>query len=334
MKEVRLGTIGSGTIVHSVLDGVRKTDGIRLAAVYSRTQNKAEKLAAEYGAEKTYTDMEDFLADETVNCVYVATPNLLHYEQVKRALCAGKHVLCEKPFVTRAEQAEELFALAEKRKLFLYEAAPTMFLPNYELLKHRLSKIGRVRLVMANYSQYSSRYDKLLAGEVPSIFDPAYAGGALMDINFYNVYLNVALFGAPVSAHYAANLYDLGGNRAVDTSGVATLRYSDFVSTCVGAKDTWGENYFQIEGEQGYIYIKDGSNGLTSVRVVTKDHDRTYSMQPNPSRWYYEVQELTRLLLAEDRAAYLERKKVSIETAHVIEKLRRDAEIDFPGDEP
>ena len=131
MKEVRLGTIGSGTIVHSVLDGVRKTDGIRLAAVYSRTQNKAEKLAAEYGAEKTYTDMEDFLADETVNCVYVATPNLLHYEQVKRALCAGKHVLCEKPFVTRAEQAEELFALAEKRKLFLYEATPTMFLPNY-----------------------------------------------------------------------------------------------------------------------------------------------------------------------------------------------------------
>ena len=182
MEEVKLGTIGSGAIVHSVLDSVRKVEGIRLAAVYSRAQDKAKTLASEYGAEKAYTVVDAFLADEAVNCVYVATPNLLHYEQVKRALLAGKHVICEKPFVTRTEQAKELFALAEEKGLLLYEAVPTTFLPNYELLKHKLSEIGRVRLVMANYSQYSSRYDKLLTGEVPNIFNPAYAGGALMDI--------------------------------------------------------------------------------------------------------------------------------------------------------
>lgn len=79
-------------------------------------------------------------------------------------------MICEKPFVTRPEQAEELFALAESKELFLYEAAPISFLPNYAILKRELPKVGRVRLVMANYSQYSGRYDKLLAGELPNIF--------------------------------------------------------------------------------------------------------------------------------------------------------------------
>ena len=58
----------------------------------------------------------------------------------------------------------------------------------------------------------------------------------------------------------------------------------------VGAKDTWGENYVQIEGEQGYIYIKGGSNGLASIRVVTKDADEILDEQTHPSRWYYEIQ--------------------------------------------
>ena len=331
MEEVRLGTIGSGVIVHSVLDGVRETEGIRLEAVYSRGEDKGRTLAAEYGAQKVYTDMDAFLADGAVNCVYIATPNLLHYEQVKRALAAGKHVICEKPFVTRPERAEELFALAESKGLFLYEAAPTSFLPNYAILKRELPKVGRVRLVMANYSQYSSRYDKLLAGELPNIFNPDYAGGALMDINFYNVYLNVALFGKPASTSYAANLHNLGG-RSIDTSGVVTLRYPDFVSTCVGAKDTWGENYVQIEGEQGYIYIKGGSNGLASIRVVTKDADVTFDEHPHPSRWYYEVQRLAELLRAEDRAAFEERRRITTETVRVIAALRRDAGLVFPGD--
>ena len=80
MKEIRLGTIGSGMIVHAVLDGVRETEDIRLEAVYSRTEDKAKELAAEYGGAKTYTDMDAFLADPAINLVYIATPNLLHYE--------------------------------------------------------------------------------------------------------------------------------------------------------------------------------------------------------------------------------------------------------------
>ena len=330
MEEVRLGTIGSGVIVHSLLRGVRETEGIRLEAAYSRTEDTAMGLAAVYGAEKTYTDMDAFLADGSVNCVYVATPNLLHYEQVKRALIAGKHVICEKPFVTRADHAEELFALAESRGLFLFEAAPTTFLPNYAILKRELAKVGRVRLVMANYSQYSSRYDAVLRGERPNIFSLEFAGGCLMDINFYNVLLNVALFGRPESAEYFPNIFP--GPGLADTSGVFVMRYDGFVSTNAGAKDTWGINHFTIEGEQGYIHV-DEPNGIKSVRVVTRDSDDTYNLQPVPDRWHYEVEEIVRLMLTDDYGCAYSLLDAALDTVSVIEGARKNAVIIFPGDE-
>lgn len=329
MDEIRLGTIGSGVIVHSILDNVKVTEGIRLAAVYSRSAEKGWALADEYGAKKVYTDMDAFLQDEEVNFVYVATPNLLHYEQTKRALLAGKNVICEKPFCTKAEQARELIQIARKKHLFLVDAVPTSFLPNLEIVKRELPKIGKIRLVMANYSQYSSRYDKLLAGEMPNIFNPEYGGGSLMDINFYNVYLNVALFGKPSEAVYYPNLF--GG--VADTSGILMMRYDGFLSEAAGAKDTWGVNFFQIEGEKGYIYIRDGSNGIAEVKVVTKTSQETFNGQKTPNHWFYEVRNLTRLVLADDYDAFDRRLDVMVNVVETIETARKKAGIFFPGDE-
>lgn len=328
MKSVKLGTIGSGSIVRYILDNVKRTEGIELAAVYSRSAEKAKTLAADYGCETTYTDMDAFLSDPNVNTVYIATPNLLHYEQAKKALLAGKHVILEKPFTTRRDHAEELAAIAKEKRLLLVEAAPTAFLPNFAILKEQLSEILPIKLVLSNYSQYSSRYDAVLRGETPAIFDPSYAGGCLMDINFYNVLLNVLLFGAPKRATYLPN------TRAgySDTSGVMVMEYDGFVSSNAGAKDTWGVNSFQIEGEKGYIYIENGSNGLKSIRVVTKASDETFNEQPDPDRWFYEVQALTRLFLAEDYDAIHARLETTIATVGVIESARKAAGIIFPKD--
>ena len=328
MKEIRLGTIGSGMIVHSILNNVKVTDGIRLEAVYSRSTEKGNALAAQYGAGKVYTDMDAFLADEEINFVYIATPNLLHYAQAKKALLAGKNVILEKPFTTRAEQAKELVEIAKTRHLFLVDAVPPAFLPNLEILREQLAKIGRIRLVMSNYSQYSSRYDQVLAGEKPNIFNPEYAGGCLMDINFYNVYLNIALFGKPEQAVYYPNIYP----GLSDTSGSMVLRYNGFVSQNAGAKDTWGVNFFQIEGEKGYIYIPNGANGIQSVRVVTKTSDETYNVQDNPDRWFYEVQNVTKLVLADDYDAIYRRLDTMILVIETLETSRKAAGMFFPGD--
>ncbi len=329
MKEVCLGTIGSGFIVHYILDNVMKTDGIKLAAVYSRTIEKAKELGDAYQCTNVYTDLDKMLADETVNTVYVASPNILHYEQTKKALLAGKHVWCEKPFTTTVEKAEELIALAEEKGLYLVETAPTTFLPNYKILKKNLPAVGRVRLVMGSYSQYSSRYDVLKRGELPNIFNPEMAGGCLMDINFYNVLLTVALFGLPEEVKYTPNFFPEVG---CDTSGVAVLKYPDFVAECSGAKDTWGNNFYQIQGEDGFIDIHDGASGFSEIEVVTREGGKVKSHQPEPDRWFYEVQELTRLFLTDDKEEIDSRHALIRNTVEVMAKLRESAGISFPGD--
>ena len=149
-----------------------------------------------------------------------------------------------------------------------------------------------------------------------------------MDINFYNVYLNIALFGKPERAVYYPNVYP----GLTDTSGILTMCYDGFISQNAGAKDTWGVNFFQIEGEKGYIYIENGPNGIASVRVVTKTSDETFNEQPNPDRWFYEIQNVTKLVLADDYEAIYDRLDTMVVVIETIETSLKTAGIIFPGD--
>lgn len=328
MEEIKLGTIGSGVIVRAILDSVKLTEGISLEAVYSRTEEKGRELANVYGAGKVYTDLDAFLSDEEMNFVYVASPNNLHYEQAKSALAHGKNVICEKPLCPREKEAKELAVLAKEKNLFLVDATPTAFLPNLRQIREWLSEIGPVRLVLSSYSQYSSRYDKLLAGEVPNVFSPDFAGGCMQDINYYNLYLNVVLFGMPESAVYYPNICRTG----VDTSGIAILRYPGFVSECAAAKDTWGVNSVQIQGEKGYLYIEGGANGLANVRLVTKDAERECNLQEEPDRWRIEIRNMTQMLLKEEREAFEKQLATAVDVIGIMEKMRKDAGILFTGE--
>lgn len=328
MKELRLGTIGSSVIVREILDNVQRVEGVTLEAVYSRSQERGQELADAYGAKTVHTDLTAFLNDKKIDVVYISSPNLLHYQQTKAALLAGKHVICEKPFCTRGDQARELAALAQERRQFLIEAVPTTFLPNYPALRESLTKIGRVKLVLGNYTQYSARYERLLAGEVPNVFNPAFAGGCLMDINYYNVYLTVALFGRPAAAVYHPNLFSNG----VDTSGVVLMEYPGFTASLAGAKDVQGVSFYQIEGEQGYIRIQNGSNGLAQLQVVTRDGEETINHQPDPNRWYYEVRAIVGLIRSGDYDTAYSQLGITIDTVEAVEQARRGAGLRFPGD--
>ncbi len=329
MKNIKIGTIGRGVIVRSILDAIQVTEGITLEAVYSRTENAGRELADDYGVAKVYTQLEDLFNDSEVNFIYVASPNSLHFEHAKQALESGKNVICEKPMAPERNQVEALINIARANGLILIDAVPTAFLPNFEIVKQQLSKIGPIKLVMSNYSQYSSRYDKLLAGEISNVFSLDFSGGCLQDINFYNVYFNVALFGKPDLATYFPNLHD----GKIDTSGIMILKYPGFVSSCAGAKDTWGINFVQIEGEKGFIYVKDGSNGLAEIRVVTKTSDETFNEQESSDRWLYEIQNLVKLINEKDSNVINNRLDITADVIGVMETARKQAGIYFAGEQ-
>jgi len=328
MKEVLLGTIGSGFIVDYILKNVQKIDGIKVVAMYSRNIDKANELIKKYNAEYAYDNLDDLVNSEHINTVYIASPNSLHYEQAKKALNAKKNVILEKPFTPRLHEAKELLDLAKKNNVMILDATPTFFLPNFPLIKERVASVGDIKLVMGNYSQYSSKYDALMRGEIPNVFNREFAGGALMDINYYNVYLTVALFGKPIDGTYHPNLHTNG----IDTSGVIELDYPTFKVSLVGAKDTWGMNYYQIEGNKGYIHVINGSNELKEVKLVTKTNEDVVNKQENPERWYYAVKGYKDVLTSENKDIIERNHRIMLDTIDVVESIRRKAKIEFKGD--
>ena len=237
---MKLGIIGSGMIVHDFLKTADKINNLELTAISSTVRSKdiARELANQYGIKKTYTDNEKMMVDPDVDTVYVAVPNFLHYEIAKEALEHGKNVICEKPFVESTEQAKELKQLADEKDLIILEAITNLYLENFKQIQKELKNIAPIHIVNMNYTQYSSRYDAFLEGKIAPVFDPNKDGGALMDLNIYNIHLLAALFGLPDKVQYYANM-----QKGVDTS-----------------KDSYVTPRSFIEGEKGSIYI-DGSTG-------------------------------------------------------------------------
>ena len=150
--------------------------------------------------------------------IYVALPNNLHFSFAKEALLAGKHVILEKPFTVTYEEAKEIAAIAREKKLYLFEAITTQYNPNYHKMKELLPRLGDIKLVALNFSQYSSRYDNFKKGIISPSFDPNNAGGALMDLNIYNIHFVAGLFGKPLKVRYCSNM-----ERDVDTSGILVM---------------------------------------------------------------------------------------------------------------
>ncbi|MCK1159514.1 Gfo/Idh/MocA family oxidoreductase [Streptococcus uberis] len=262
---MKLTVVGTGKIVEEALPIITATNGIQVQALVStpRSQEKAKALADHYQIQDLYTDLEEALTNPNTDTVYVATPNHLHYEMTKAALLAGKHVICEKPFTLKETQAQELAEIAKRKQLILLEAITNLYLENFAVLKEELANLGDIKIVDCNYSQYSSRYDAFKEGVIAPAFDPEKGGGALRDLNIYNIHLVVALFGLPKTVNYLPNM-----ERGVDTSGILLMDYLDFKVVCIAAKDCSAEVRTTIQGNRGSLIIAGESNTLPQVQVT------------------------------------------------------------------
>ena len=322
---IKVGTIGTGFIVEWFLTSVADNEGIECIAVYSRSEEKGRKLADKYNVEKVYTDFDKMLEDEEINFIYVASPNSLHFEHTLKSLNRGKNVITEKPFTTTVTETEMLISVAKAKQLFLFEAITTIYMPNFHMIKEKLNLLGRIRMVQCNYSQYSSRYDKLLSGEVTNVFDPDFGGGALVDLNIYNLHFCCGLFGIPNDIHYYANKWENG----IDTSGVLILTYPDFYCTCVGAKDSNSQNLTQVQGEKGYLQVSTETGMCRGIHIKTKEIDEVYELQEKMISLYYEVGAFVQIFEHKDYQTCYQKLEYTKQIVELLVKARASANIVF-----
>lgn len=274
---MKLALLGTGMIVRELLPVLERLE-IRPAALLStrRSREKGEELVRQFRIPRLYVEYEELL-DSDVDTVYVGLPNSLHFAYAKAALLKGKHVIVEKPMVMTMGEFRELRALARERKRLLAEAMTLHYLPALAGMKEDLALLGKLRLSSFDYSQYSSRYDAFRRGEIAPAFDPSLGGGALMDLNVYNLHTALYLFGAPEKASYVPNL-----QRGVDTSGVLTLDYGDMTAVCLAAKDCQGPNRSLITGEKGWLEFRGPASRGPDYEVTLRSGEVLHRTFPTP----------------------------------------------------
>jgi D-xylose 1-dehydrogenase (NADP+, D-xylono-1,5-lactone-forming) len=314
---MRLGLLSTANINRQILDGAAATDRVDVVAVGSRDGAKAQAYAAEHGIPRAHGSYEALLEDAEVDAVYVSLPNGMHHEWSMRALEAGKHVLCEKPYTRHPAEAEEAFDAAEQAGLVLTEAFMYRHHPQTRTVERlvRDGAVGRVVSVKAVFSFPLTDLTNVRA--VPEL-----EGGALMDVGCYCVSGSRLVAGEPV----AVIAEQVVGPTGVDMALYGTLRFADDVVSQIEASFHAPERQLlAIVGEEGVMRVHapwrvDWGGELTIQRgaareVVQVEEANSYTL------------ELENLADAIDgRASPLLARDDAVAQARVIDALYRAAE--------
>lgn len=189
MQTLRYGILSTSSIAPRFIAAVREAGAGEIVALSSRTLEKAKEKAALWGIPRAYGSHDAMLQDRDVNIVYISNVNTQHYPWAKAALLQGKHVVCEKPCTTTAEQTRQLYALAREKGLFFMEAEKMLFLPAILEVQKRITsgQLGQIHMAELSHS-FPGTYNSWM-------YDPALGGGPLLSSGIYAVHLLSWLFG-------------------------------------------------------------------------------------------------------------------------------------------
>lgn len=315
---MNLGIVGAGMIVKDFLSFTHELPEIKLEAIVARNIENLKNLQNIYNIKQIYTDLDECLSNPSIDTIYVAVPNNLHYSVAKKALEAGKNVICEKPFTLNYHETVELFELAESKNLILIEAITNQYLPNYLEIKENLSQIGNIRLVECNFSQLSSRYEAFKKGIIAPVFDKNQGGGVLGDLNIYNIHFVVGLFGSPKNSEYYPNIV-----REVDTSGILILEYDEFKVVCIAAKDTYNNSYANIQGDKGLIKVIGTLNEVPNYIIKNNEVEMKVNKNIHKHRMYSEFKKFIDVIDNKDFDFMQKQKEHSLAVMEIFDKSRK-----------
>lgn len=218
LTPVKWGIMATGKIANAMVRDAALVDGTKINAVGSRSIESAKSFAAVHGIPNIHATYEELANDPGVDLVYIATPHNSHFELINLCLEKGKHVLCEKPLVLNARQAQACTTLAREKGLFLMEALWTRFFPATQKVNHwvQQGRIGQLKNITADFS-FAANYDPK-----GRLFNPTLAGGALLDLGVYPISLATLFLGTPEKIDGSARI----GETGVDEEDLIRLEFA------------------------------------------------------------------------------------------------------------
>lgn len=258
-----VGIIGAGHIAEKAAKTLAAMDDMQCLAIGSRSLEKAQAFAAQFGVARAYGSYAELLADPDVQLVYIATPHSHHFAVAKDAVLAGKPCLIEKSFMLNAVEAATLLALAREKGVFVAEAIWPRYMPVRQMAREVLTSgvIGKPVMVTASLAYDVSDKERVLKPEL--------GGGALLDLGVYVLNFVRMYCDSPIAR---LNTTCIRSETGVDASEVVTMVLEDGTLATVQAS-AWsqGDNQGVIAGTTGYLVFDDLINP-TCLRICRKRH--------------------------------------------------------------
>ena len=319
---LKWGILGLGKIAHHFCSDLLLVEGSELYAVASRSKEKAVMFGDKYNVPQTYGSYEEMLADPDVDIVYVATPHDSHMKYTLAAIQAGKHILCEKPLAVNYAQVAQLTEAAKDNNVFLMEALWTRFNPTIieVLSKVKNGEIGIPTYLNSTFSFYRE------IDYTSRLFDPNLAGGSILDIGIYPVFLCYTLFGMPQSIAATGILTDKG----IDLQMTALLDYGGGAAQLMSGLQADCDMTSKIYGTEGQLIIDSRWHEAQSYQVKKYNKEITYKHPTIGKGYAHEIIECMHCI----ENNQLQSSKWSHEDSHnliaILDEIRRQVGVVYP----
>jgi D-xylose 1-dehydrogenase (NADP+, D-xylono-1,5-lactone-forming) len=311
---IRWGIIGTAKINAKLLAGAAAS-GIRVTAVSSRDAAKARAYAAEVGATTAHGSYEALLADPEVDAVYISLPNNLHHPWTMKALAAGKHVLCEKPYTRHPAEVDEAWDAADRAGLVLQEAFMWRHSPQTRRLLELLPRVGPLTAIRATFAfPLQDPANVRLAADLD--------GGSLMDVGCYTVSASRLIAGEEPDRVHGEQLV---GPSGVDIRFGGLLHFPRDLTSLILSAFTTDHQGLEVIGADGSIMVPDPWHcraGTILVRLAGQPEETVTVPFKNP--YACELEDMEAAIRGTDRP--LLGREDALGQARTIEALYRSAE--------
>lgn len=324
---IRWGVLGPGGIAREWTAALHARTASQVTAVGSRSLERAQKFATEFGVARAHGSYEALVADSEVDAVYVASPHSKHHDHALLALAAGKPVLVEKAFTRNAVEAASVIEAARAQGLLTVEAMWTRFLPHIDVVRRCIEDgvLGQVTAMQADHGQ-------LLFPDGPQrLADPALAGGALLDLAIYPISFAHLALGGFTTIHATGVLADTGVDASETVAVVGPQGAIGTLASTMLAKTPCSAS---ISGTAARLEIDGWFYQPNTVRLINLD-DREIDRYETPSRDHglaYEAAEVARLLAAGQTESDLLPLSETLRIMHVLDDVRAQLGVRFPGE--
>ena len=319
------GIIGCGKIAEKFVQDLKLIEGQTLYGVASRSLQKANAFKQRNHAKVAYGDYQSLCDDPNVDIIYLATPHDSHCKYGVMAMTAGKHLLCEKPLAINEKEVQKMVKCAREHQVFLMEAMWTRFNPIMQEVKSWVDKheIGTLRSIHADFCFYkefeaSSR-----------LFNPDLAGGALLDIGIYPIFLSYVLLGAPETISSRG----LKHKNGVDLQTSILLEYQEAHSLLTCSLLYNSEMKATIRGSEGEISIYPRWHESAKAVLEKEGRKEIFEMELLGKGYSYEIMECVNCINKGLLESPLWAHRDSIHLIRMCDKIRKQVGVKYPLEE-